>query len=58
MNNNEEEDESEYSFSTVSKSFLQIDRSDIFEEIYQKRKILQLYSYESNDQSYNKSEIN
>ena len=58
MNKNEDDDESEFSFSTISKSFLQIDISDIFEEIYQKRKSLQLSSFESNDQAFNTSEIN
>ena len=57
MNDDEEEDESEYSFS-ISKSFLQMDRSEIFEDIYQKRKSLQLSSFESNDQAFNTSEIN
>ena len=56
-NNNEEDNESEYTLSTVSKSFLQIDSSDIFEEIYQKRKSLQLSSFESIDQIFNTSEI-
>ena len=56
-NNNEEEDESEYTVSTLSKSFLQIDSSDIFEEIYQKRKSLQLSSFESIEQVFNTSEI-
>lgn len=44
-------------FLTISKSFLQIN-SDIFEEIYQKRKSLQLSSFESNDQAFKTSEIN
>ena len=57
-NDNEDDDESEFSFSTISKSFLQIDRSDIFEDIYEKRKSLQLSSFESNDQAFNTSEIN
>ena len=58
-NNNEEyeDDESHYTLSTISKSFLQIDSSDIFEEIYQKRKSLQLSSFESIDQVFNISEI-
>ena len=56
-NNIEEEEESQYTISTISKSFLQVDSSDIFEEIYQKRKSLQLSSFESIDQIINSSEI-
>ena len=61
-NNYNEEDEdydeiSHYSLSTISKRFLQIDSSDVFEEIYQKRKSLQLSSFESIDQVFNASEI-
>jgi hypothetical protein len=60
-NYNEEDeyydDESRYSLSTISKKFLQIESSDIFEEIYQKRKSLQLSSFESIDQVFNASEI-
>ena len=55
--NNEEDNESQYTITTISKSFLQIDSSDIFEEIYQKRKSLQLSSFESIDQMFNSSEI-
>ena len=54
---NEEENESQYTITTISKSFLQIDSSDIFEEIYQKRKSLQLSSFESIDQMFNSSEM-
>ena len=60
-NYNEEDeyydDESRYSLSTISKIFLQIESSDIFEEIYQKRKSLQLSSFESIDQVFNASDI-
>jgi len=45
------------SMTTISKSFLQVDGSDLFEEIYQKRTSLQLSSFESNDQAFNTSEI-
>ena len=55
-NENEEEEDNE-SMTTISKSFLQIDGSDLFEEIYQKRRSLQLSSFESNDQVFNTSEI-
>ena len=54
---NEEDNESQYTITTISKSFLQIDSSDIFEEIYQKRKSLQLSSFESIDQMFNSSEM-
>ena len=57
INNIEEDEESQYSISTISKSFLQVDSSDIFEEIYQKRKSLQLSSFESIDPMINQSEI-
>ena len=52
-NNNAEDEESYYTITTVSKSFLQIYSSDIFEEIYQKRRSLQLSSFESIDQNIN-----
>ena len=54
---NENEEEENESMTTISKSFLQIDGSDLFEEIYQKRRSLQLSSFESNDQVFNTSEI-
>ena len=54
---NDEESKTQSTVSTISKSFLQIDSSDIFEEIYQKRKSLQLSSFESNEQIINTSEI-
>ena len=57
INENEEEEEEEESMTTISKSFLQVDGSDLFEEIYQKRRSLQLSSFESNDQMFNTSEI-
>ena len=56
-NDNENEEEENESMTTISKSFLQIDGSDLFEEIYQKRRSLQLSSFESNDQVFNTSEI-
>ena len=56
-NENEEEVEEKDSMTTISKSFLQVDGSDLFEEIYQKRTSLQLSSFESNDQAFNTSEI-
>ena len=52
------DDESQYTITTISKSFLQIESSDIFEEIYQRRKSLQLSSFESNDQIFSNSDIN
>ena len=59
--NNEDEDddddESQSTVSTISKSFLQIDSSDIFEEIYHRRKSLQLSSFGSTEQVINTSEI-
>ena len=53
----EDDEDSEYTAATVSKSFLQIESSEIFEDIYHKRKSLQL-SFESNEQMFNTSEIN
>jgi len=53
----EDDEDSEYTVATISKSFLQIESSDIFEDIYHKRKSLQL-SFESNEQMFNTSEIN
>ena len=57
---NKEKDEDEGSdnmVTTISKSFLQIESSDIFEDIYHKKKSLQLSSFESNEQMFNNSEI-
>ena len=56
-NEDDEDEESDNILTTISKSFLQIESSDIFEDIYQKRKSLQLSSFESNDQMFNTSEI-
>ena len=55
--NENEEEEGRDSMTTISKDFLKIDGSDLFEEIYQKRKSLQLSSFESNEQVFNTSEI-
>ena len=56
-NEDDEDEESDNIITTISKSFLQIESSDIFEDIYHKRKSLQLSSFESNEQMFNTSEI-
>ena len=57
-NNEDNEDvDSDNIITTISKSFLQIESSDIFEDIYHKGKSLQLSSFESNEQMFNTSEI-
>ena len=57
QDNEDENEESENILTTISKSFLQIESSDIFEDIYHKRKSLQLSSFESNEQMFSTSEI-
>ena len=54
IENNKNEGYNDDTMSTISKSFLQIENSEIFEEM---RKSLQLSSLESNDQIINTSEI-
>ena len=54
MENNKNEEYNDDTISTISKSFLQIENSDIFEEM---RKSLQLSSLESKDQIFNTSGI-
>ena len=56
-NEDAEEEESDNIITTISKSFLQIESSDIFEDIYHKKRSIQLSSFESNDQMFNASEI-
>ena len=56
-NEDDEDEESDNIITTISKSFLQIESSDIFEDIYHKRKSLQLSSFESNEQMFNTTEI-
>ena len=54
MENNKNEGYNTDTLTTISKSFLQIENSDIFEEM---RKSLQMSSLESKDQIFNTSEI-
>ena len=55
IENNKNESYNDDTITTISKSFLQIENSDIIEEM---RKSLQLSSLESNEQIFNTSEIN